>query len=63
MNNEETIVYYHPSFQTEVIREATIFYTEHMTKIAQRMDDFNKNGSNLIIDTIDEVHLHFTTVN
>ena len=52
MNNEETIVHYHPSFQTEVIPEATIFYTEHMTKIAQRMDDLNKNGSNLIIDSL-----------
>ena len=48
----DKLVYYHPSFQTEVLHEPTIFYTEHMTKIAQRMDDLNKNGSNLIIDSL-----------
>ena len=63
MNNTETIMYYHPSFQSELIQDTIVFYTEHMTKIAQRMDDFNRHGSNLIIDTIDEIHLHFKIEN
>ena len=56
-------MYYHPSYQSETIYEADTFYNEHMLKIAERMDRFNRDGSSLIINTIEEIHLHFSTVN
>ena len=62
MNHDESIIYYHPSYSMETIHDPNQFYTEHMLKIAQRMDNFHRNGSNLIIDRIDEIHLHFSTI-
>ena len=61
--NEEEVMYYHPSYRSEVIKDAEKFYTAHMLKIAQRMDDFNKNSSKLIIKNITEIHLHVSCVN
>ena len=63
MNSEEKVVYYHPSYQTACIHDSDEFFTQHMLKIAQRMDKFNQNGSNLIIDNIEEIHLHFSILN
>ena len=63
MNSNEKVVYYHPSYQTEFIHDGEEFFTQRMLKIAQRMDEFNRNGSNLIIDDIDEIHLHFSMMN
>ena len=60
-NSEENITYYHPSYAMEQIYDAEKFYTDHMMKILQRMDNFNRNGSMLIIDRIDEIHLHLST--
>lgn len=60
MNSEEKVAYYHPSYQTEFIHDSEEFFTQHMLKIAQRMEEFNHNGSNLIIEMIDEIHLHFS---
>lgn len=57
--NEEMRVY-HPSYQSEVIDNVKDFFTAHMMKIAQRMEEFNRRGSNLIIKSILEIHLHVT---
>ena len=62
-NSNDEVVYYHPSYQTEVIEDANDFFVTHMLKIAQRLDDFNKNGSKLFIKAIVEIHLHLTCVN
>ena len=62
LDDDTSVVYYHPSYSMETIHDAKRFYTEHMMKIARRMDNFNENGSNLIIDRIDEIHLHFSTI-
>ena len=63
IHSEEPVVYYHPSYQSERIQNAEDFYTRHMMKVVQRMDKFNREGSNLIIENIDEIHLHFSLVN
>ena len=63
MTNDNIIPYYHPSYESERINNVEDFYTHHMLKIAQRMDNFNQNGSNLIINNIEEIHLHLSTVN
>jgi len=63
LGSEEEIMYYHPSYRNEIIEDATEFYMTHMLKIAQRMDDFNKNGSKLMIKNISEIHLHVTCQN
>ena len=60
--NEEVNAY-HPSYQSEVIDDAEDFFTVHMLKIAQRMEDFNQKGSNLLIKNIPEIHLHVSCIN
>ena len=60
--NEELKVY-HPSYQSEVIDDVGDFFTSHMLKIAQRIEEFNKRGSNLIIKNIPEIHFHVTCIN
>lgn len=63
MRDNKLVVYYHPSYQSERIHNGKDFYTRHMMKIVQRMDKFNREGSNLLIENIDEIHLHFSTIN
>ena len=53
MNSKESVLYYHPSFRSELIEDGERFYTDHMLKIAQRMDSFNRNGSSLVINNIE----------
>lgn len=54
---------YHPSCQSEVLEDAKDFFITHMLKIVERMSDFNRQGSNLQIESISEVHLHITCIN
>ena len=63
VNSEVQVMYYHPSYKSEVIDNPNDFFITHMLKIAQRMDDFNKNSSKLLIDHIVEIHLHVTCLN
>ena len=63
IGSEEEVMYYHPSYRSEVIEDATEFYMTHMLKIAQRMDNFNKNGSKLLIKNISEIHVHVSCQN
>ena len=62
VHKKEPIIYYHPSFQMERIHDAEDFYMRHMLKIVNRMDTFNHEGSNLVIEKIDEIHLHFSSI-
>ena len=58
LNDDRTVSYYHPSYATEVINDASDFFHAHMLKIGERMESFNKNGSHLIIKNIEEIHIH-----
>ena len=62
-NAEDTVMYYHPSYRSEVIEDPQTFFITHMLKIAERMDNFNRNGSKLLIKNITEIHLHVTHFN
>lgn len=52
--------YHFPSYQSENVINAQDFFTRHMAKIASRMDAFHTNGSNLIIDKIEHIHIAIT---
>ena len=54
--NGEPVSYYHPSYSMDVIDDN--FFKAHMTKIVERMDNFHKFGSNLLIQRIDEIFVH-----
>ena len=62
IHSKEPVVYYHPSYRMERIHDAEDFYRRHMLKIVNRMDTFNHEGSNLVIEKIDEIHLHFSSL-
>ena len=62
IDKEEIVSYYHPSYQAEVIEEADNFYFDHMLKIGERMNNFNHQGSNLIMKNIQEIHFHITVI-
>ena len=63
INNDTSVSYYHPSLQAEVIDDADNFFCTHMLKIAERMDNMNQHGSNLLIKNIQEIHLHISVIN
>ena len=58
MEKEEDVHYFHPSYQSEIIEDAETFFSRHMLKICQRMENFNHHGSNFIIKNIQEIHIH-----
>ena len=53
-------VYYFPSFNMEEIKDVEDFVSRHLCKIASRMDLFNKNGSNLLIQNIEHIFFNAT---
>ena len=63
IEKEETVNYFHSSYQSEVIQDAEMFYFRHMIKIGERMDNFNHHGSNFIIKNIKEIHVHINVHN
>ena len=54
---------FHPSYQSEIIDDVDDFLTSHMFKIAERIQDFNEKGTNLLIKHISEIHLHVSCIN
>ena len=59
--NEQTQrSYYFPSYKAEIIENVEDFYVRHLTKIASRLDSFNVNGSNLIIENIECIYIQLT---
>ena len=52
---------FHPSFKSEIIEDAEDFFIRHMLKIAERIEQFNREGSKLMIEGISEIHLHVTS--
>ena len=63
VESETVRSYFHPSYSSEVIDQADDFFFTHMLKIAERMDTMNRNGSNLKIKGIKEIHIHITECN
>ena len=53
-------VYYFPSYTSEDIEDVEDFVSRHLCKIASRMDLFNKNGSNLLIHSIENIFFNVT---
>ena len=63
LTNEQTCrSYYFPSYKTEKIEDIEDFYVRHLTKIASRLDSFNENGSNLIIENIESIFIQMMIV-
>lgn len=58
IEKDEDVHYFHPSYQTEIIHDADTFFHKHMLKICERMDNFNRHGSNFIIKNVEEIHIH-----
>lgn len=56
-NEVEERAYHFASFQSEIVNDAEDFFERHMTKIASRLDSFNKNGSNLLLKNIAHIHV------
>ena len=54
--NEERAFHF-SSFKSENIKNETDFFKRHMTKIASRLESFNANGSNLLIKSIEHIHI------
>ena len=54
---EELRTYHFGSYAAELVDEPEDFFQRHMMKIAQRMEDFNEHGSNLIIVNISHIHI------
>ena len=57
---DDTRSYHFPSYQVEIVNDVEDFFTRHLMKIVSRMDSFNANGSNLLIDRIEHIHIALT---
>ena len=59
-NDQSSRSYHFTSYQSEEIVDVEDFYVRHMTKIASRLDTFNQNGSNLIIENIECIYIQLS---
>ena len=56
--------FHFPSYSSEVIDDSYNFFITHMTKIANRIAEFNaSNGSNLTLINIEHIHIQLSIVN
>ena len=49
--------YHFASYKSEKVSDVNEFYQRHMRRIAERLDSFNINGSNLLIKNIAHIHI------
>lgn len=62
-SDESTIENFHfTSYAQEYVDDPEDFYERHMQKIVSRMDTFHLNGSNLLINKINHIHIAITKV-
>jgi len=54
--------YHFPSFSSEKVVDVKEFYERHMNKIAYRLEEFNRSGSNLMIKNIAHIHILLTVL-
>ena len=61
LTDEQSLrTYYFPSYKSEQIEDLEDFYIRHMTKIASRLDSFNQNGSNLLIENVEAIFIQLS---
>ena len=60
VNDLEDRFYHFGSYSAEVVRDPSEFFTRHMYKIVQRLDQFNHHGSNLVMKEISHIHIQLT---
>ena len=57
-NDEINLRTYHfSSYKSEEIVDAEKFFSEHLIKIGSRLDNFNCEGSNLLLKNISHIHV------
>ena len=49
--------YHFASYRAEIVIDPNEFFERHMCKIASRLDEFNEQGSRLLIDHIQHLHI------
>ena len=58
LNEDDNVRSYHfPSYATHEIEMPHDFFNRNMMKIASRLNDFNKEGSNLLLKNIEHIHI------
>lgn len=57
---EQERSYHFPSFKAHEIEEPLFFFKANMMKIVERLDTFNKEGSNLVLKNIEHIHILIT---
>ena len=66
INDKQDVVdnrsYYFPSYQAEVVTDIEDFITRHLMKIVSRIDQFTANGSNLLLNRIEHIHMSLTVL-
>ena len=61
--SQELRTYHFGSYAAEFVDDPKDFFERHMMKIAQRMEDFNERGSNLVILNISHIHIQLSCKN
>lgn len=51
-----------PSLQSEEVINVEDFFNRHMLKMISRMDTFNENGSNLILENIEYIYIELSFI-
>ena len=57
---EEERTYHFPSYKTHEIEDPLLFFKNNMMKIANRLETFNKEGSHLLLKSIEHIHILIT---
>ena len=52
--------YHFTSYSSEEVIDPREFFERHMMKISQRLDDFNANGSNLVLRSNSHIHIQLS---
>ena len=53
----DTQDFHFASYQLQQVDDVKTFYETHMLKILSRMDSFHQNGSRLVINAIEHIHI------
>lgn len=59
----EERTYHFPSYSAEEVYDVEEFFVRHMQKIISKMDSFHINGSNLVINQIQHIHIPISFIN
>ena len=59
---EEERTYHFPSYKTHEVEDPLLFFKSNMMKIANRLETFNKDGSNLLLKNIEYIHILITKI-